>query len=76
VFIESRCGQLNKLTKQLNIMPKGIASGRWGFALSDKEGKKGCEYENGTRCDLPKFKRCIHCIRCVNGDKACGVTAF
>jgi hypothetical protein len=38
--------------------------------------KETCEYESGTWCNLPKYKRCKDCIRCTNGDKACMVTAF
>jgi len=57
-------------------MPKGVAKSRFLFE-KDKNGKeKGCEYENGSWCKLPKCKRCEHCIRCIDGSKACQVTAL
>lgn len=56
-------------------MPKGKAKTKYNFnKTADIE--KGCQYEDGTWCNLPKFKRCEHCIRCTNGNKACCVTAF
>lgn len=58
-------------------MPKGKAKSRFNFEIDEKTGKEiGCQYEKGTWCELPKYKRCEHCIRCVNGDKSCEVTAF
>lgn len=58
-------------------MPKGKAKSRYNFEKNPKTGKEiGCEYENGSWCNLPKFKRCEHCMRCVDGSKACYVTAF
>jgi len=51
-------------------MPRGVAKSRYDF---DKD---CCEYENGTWCSLPKFKRCEHCLRCIDGSKACEVTAL
>ena len=57
-------------------MARGKPKGRYNFD-KDKNGKEiGCEYENGTWCDLPKFKRCKYCIRCANGDKACEVSTL
>lgn len=51
--------------------------GRFNFEISKETGKEiGCEYENGSWCKLPKFKRCKYCIRVVDGSKACEVTAF
>lgn len=55
-------------------MSKGKAKSRWNF--NHKKNEKGCKYENGTWCDLPKFKRCANIIRCSDGSKACEVTAF
>ncbi len=52
-------------------MAKGKAKSRFNF-----NDKTGCEYENGTWCFLPKFKRCVDCIRCADGSKACRVTSF
>jgi hypothetical protein len=58
-------------------MPKGKANSRFSFKTDPKTGKsKGCQYEDGTWCNLPKYKRCEHCIRCVDGSKACYVTAL
>ena len=58
-------------------MPKGKAKGRFNFDKDEKTGKeKGCEYEDGSWCNLPKYKRCEYCIRCADGSKACCVTAF
>lgn len=58
-------------------MPKGKAKSRFDFKKDHKTGKeKGCKYEDGTWCNLPKYKRCEHVIRCVDGSKACEVTAF
>ena len=59
-------------------MPKGKANSRFNFIEDSANTNKpyGCKYENGTWCKLPKFKRCMHVIRCKNGDKACEVTAF
>jgi len=56
-------------------MPKGKANTRFDFNKNHKTGKEiGCEFENSTWCNLPKNKRCKHCIRCVDGRKACMVT--
>lgn len=56
-------------------LAKRKAKSRYNF--TKKKGNEiGCKYENGTWCDLPKFKRCEDCIRCVDGSKACGVTSF
>lgn len=50
---------------------------RYNYEIDHKTGKEiGCEYEDGTRCDLPKYKRCENCIRYTDGAKACKVTAF
>jgi hypothetical protein len=50
---------------------------RFDFTIDEKTGKeKGCEYENKTWCNLPKYKRCKNCLRCVDGSKACEITAF
>ena len=58
-------------------MPKGKAKSRFDFTKNPKTGKEnGCQYEKGTWCDLPKSKRCEDCIRCIDGSKACRVTAF
>jgi hypothetical protein len=58
-------------------MPKGKAKTKFDFTIDPKTGKsKGCQYENGTWCKLPKHGRCENVIRCQNGDKACEVTAF
>ena len=57
-------------------MPKGIAKSRFSFEKDNNGKEKGCEYEDGSWCRLPKYKRCEHCIRCVDGSKACQVTAF
>ncbi len=55
-------------------MPKGKAKSRFNFDKDQKTGKEiGCKYENGTWCDLPKYKRCEDCIRCIDGTKACYV---
>lgn len=51
-------------------MPKGKAKSRFDFD------KKTCEYEDGSWCNLPKFKRCEHCMRCKDGSKACYVTSL
>lgn len=57
-------------------MSKGKAKSRFNFKKDEKTDKAiGCEYENNTWCDLPKYKRCEHCMRCVDGSKACYVTA-
>lgn len=56
---------------------KGKAKPRFNFGKDPKTGKSiGCQYENGSWCDLPKYKRCKHCIRVTDGTKACEVTAF
>lgn len=58
-------------------MSRGKAKTRFNFEKDLKTGKEiGCEYEKGTWCKLPKYKRCEHCIRCVDGSKACSITAF
>jgi len=58
-------------------MPKGKPKSKFVFDIDPKTGKeKGCEYENGTWCDLPKYKRCEHCIRLNDGSKACYVTSL
>jgi len=57
-------------SKSKSKMIKVLKEGRWDF----KNG--GCEYEYRTWCNLPKYKRCKHCIRCVDGSKACEVTAL
>lgn len=58
-------------------MPKGKPKGRFNFKKDPKTGKEiGCKYEDGTWCNLPKFKRCEHVLRCVDGSKACEITAF
>lgn len=58
-------------------MPKGKAKSRFDFTIDEKTGKeKGCEYEDGTWCNLPKYKRCESCLRCIDGSKACEVTAL
>lgn len=51
-------------------MTKGKANTKFDF------NKKTCEYENGTWCDLPKYKRCEHVLRCKDGSKACGITSL
>ena len=57
-------------------MAKEVKS-RYNFGVDPKtKDEIGCQYEDGTWCNLPKFKRCKHCMRCVDGSKACGVTAF
>ena len=48
-------------------MSKGNAKSRYNFE------KDYCEYENDSWCNLPKYKRCEHCLRLINGDKACYV---
>jgi hypothetical protein len=58
-------------------MPQGKSKGRYNFSINKKTGKSiGCEFENGTWCNLLKYKRCKYCIRCDDGSKACEVTAF
>jgi hypothetical protein len=57
-------------------MSKGKAKSRFNFDKDKKGNEIGCEYEDGSWCNLPKYKRCEHCIRCVDGSKACQVTAF
>lgn len=56
-------------------MPKGKTKSKFDFTIDRKTGQsKGCTYLfQGSWCNLPKYKRCEHCIRCVNGDKACQV---
>ena len=51
-------------------MPRGKAKGRWDFKI------KWCTYKDRPRCNLPKYKRCEHCIRCKDGRKVCGVMAY
>ena len=51
-------------------MPRGKAKGRWDFKA------KYCTYEFNTWCNLPKYKRCEHCIRCKGSSNACGITAL
>ncbi len=47
-------------------MPKGKAKSRYDFE------KKTCEFiHQESWCNLPKFKRCKHVIRCADGSKAC-----
>ncbi len=48
-------------------MKKGKLKSRYDF---DKE---YCEFEDQSWCNLPKYKRCKHCIRCKDGSKACEV---
>ena len=58
-------------------MPKGKPRSRFDFTLNPMTGKSnGCEYENGTWCNLPKYQRCHHCIRCIDNTKACRVTSY
>lgn len=52
------------------IKVKPLIDGRYDFA------KEYCEYEDHSWCNLPKYKRCKHCMYCKNGDKVCSVTAF
>ncbi len=56
-------------------MPKGKAKSRFDFTIDPKTNKsKGCKYlVDGSWCDLPKYKRCKDCLRCVDGSKACYV---
>jgi hypothetical protein len=55
-------------------MPKGKAKSRFDFTINEQTTKeKGCEYEEDSWCNLPKFKRCADCIRVVDGSKACYV---
>ena len=49
-------------------MPRGKAKSKYDFK------KDYCEYEDGTWCNLPKYKRCEDVIRCEDGSKACYVT--
>lgn len=57
-------------------MPKGKAKSKYNFDIDPKTGKViGCIYEKGTWCELPKGKRCEDCMRCIDGRKACYVTA-
>ena len=57
-------------------MSKGKSKSRFNFN-KDSNGKTiGCSYENGSWCELPKYKRCEHCMRLADGGKACYVTAF
>lgn len=58
-------------------MPRGKAKTRFNFEIDPKTKKSfGCVYENSTWCDLPKGKRCEHCMRCKDGSKACYVTSL
>lgn len=48
-------------------MPKGKAKSKFNYETNTYK------YSNNSWCKLPKYKRCEHCIRCENGDKACEV---
>ena len=50
-------------------MPRGKANGLWSFKI------KWCTYEDKSRCKLPKYKRCEHCIRLKDGSKLCKITS-
>jgi len=56
-------------------MPRGKAKSKFNFEIDEKTVDSiGCEFVvNGNWCDLPKFKRCEHCIRCIDGSKDCQV---
>lgn len=56
-------------------MPRGKAKSRFNFNEDEKTGKLiGCEFENSTWCNLPKYKRCEDCMRLKGGGKACYIT--
>jgi len=49
------------------IMPKGIAKSKFDFKNNN------CEYLINGWCNMPRKKRCPHCLRIDDGTKACEV---
>lgn len=59
-------------------MPKGKAKSKFDFSIDLSTNKsRGCDFLiNGSWCNLPKYKRCKDCLRCVDGSKACNVVTY
>ena len=54
-------------SRQVETTVRPLIDGRYNFTT------EYCEYEKQSWCELPKYKRCKYCIRCIDGSKACEV---